>query len=79
MTKKERIAQLEKELEKLKQRVAELETMRVIGIGDIPNIPWQPSPDPWISKQHPWIYPTIKWDETYSCETEPLFGKVAMT
>ena len=59
MTKKERIAQLEKQVEELKQRVATLEVIRVIGVGDIPNIHFQPQP--WIN---PWSNPT------YYCYTE---------
>lgn len=43
MTKKERIAQLEKEVEELKQRLQILEMCRVFGVGD-DTIPYLPNP-----------------------------------
>ena len=54
MTKKERIAQLEKEVDELKQRIATLEQIRIVGIGDIR--PYIPSPEPYTYPvTHPWI------------------------
>ena len=43
MTKKERIAKLEKEIEELKHRIEILEMFRVIGVGDNPS-PYLPKP-----------------------------------
>ena len=55
MTKKERIKQLEKEVEELKQRLQILEMPRVIGIGDNPA-PYLPKPYLPDDYKYPW-YP----------------------
>ena len=66
MTKKERITQLEKELEELKQRVMILESLGLIGVGDIHD-PWTPAPIypiyPW-TPTIPYPYPIITWSDT---------------
>ena len=72
MTKKERIAQLEKEVEELKQRLQVLEMHRIIGIGDNP-IPYLPKPYLPDDYKYPWYpntgdpfppyFPIITWSD----------------
>ena len=59
MTKKERIAKLEKELEELKQRIETLETFRIVGVG-IDPYKYIPPSNPWTLPPN---YPTpiITW------------------
>ena len=68
MTKKERIAKLEKELEELKQRIVMLELDKLAG-KETKN-PWVwPNPEPiptypYTPPAYPFGYPIITWNDT---------------
>lgn len=57
MKKKERIAQLEKEIEELKNRILLLEMYKTIGIGDNPS-PYLPKPYLPDDYKYPYTTPT---------------------
>jgi len=76
MKKKERIAQLEKEVEELKRRIETLEMFKVIGVGENPS-PYLPKPYlpddytyPYTTPTTvPFPYPIITWCESTATKT----------
>lgn len=69
MTNREKIAQLEREIEKLKQRIALLEASRFVPYPVYPSLPQQPAypyPMPW--------YPTVTYGDSSTYFTIPRCG-----